>query len=43
VTARVPDIEALAAELKAAGVERVSMESTHVIRGFQDQRWHSST
>jgi len=28
VTARVPDIEALAAELKAAGVERVSMEST---------------
>ena len=28
VTARVPDIEALAAELTAAGVERVSMEST---------------
>ena len=28
VTARVPDIEALAAELKAAGVELVSMEST---------------
>jgi transposase len=28
VAARVPDIEALAAELTAAGVERVSMEST---------------
>jgi transposase len=28
VTAAVPDIEALAAELKAARVERVSMEST---------------
>jgi hypothetical protein len=28
VTARVPDIEELAAELVASGVERVSMEST---------------
>src|SRR5208282_2723186 len=36
VTARVPDIEELAAGLKASCVERVSMESTSVIRGAND-------
>jgi hypothetical protein len=35
VTATVPDIAVLAGELAAAGVAKVSMESTSVIRGHR--------